>query len=606
MESMPKCSNCSKEAKKLESYGDILLCKECAKNYDEGNTNSSSKKNNWLIRTTDGHILGPYSHFKLRSLISNKKIVFLDEVSKDGEDWALIKNVDMFKDLALKTDFSLNESTVDIDISKLKKKETKPPVFKKGRAAPVRTAPPAAPKPKKYNESREKVVVQEDTRSFRWIPVFSAVLVVVVLLSGLVYYSTRGPSSKNMFEKADGADSGSDYFNEYYIKGREFEEGGVYKEALQYYRKALAAKPDHAGVRTRKAAIDFLILDNKSEAEKTMQELYTETNIGKISDQEEQCDIKNFLGIFEAKKGNFPAASGYFNQALVIRPTNAYIYYNIGRVLFRQENYSSALEYFHSAKKLSSSFSDAALYEGSTLMKLSRYREAYQVFSEAVLQNPNVREFYVLGAYAASKAYTNEKAFSILKKILSVDPYYYKKVFTPLYQLDKDNSIKGEINCVIEIMKSLSEGQKKQVGYILSLLYFIDGNTDAAMKYIPSDLNGADASGLLVSGIISFQQEHYDEAEKKIDKSLELDYSNSVAHLYAGEIALQNNDLGQARNHFTKAQSTDEATSLYATTLLGDVLFKSNYGSEALILWKKVISLDSHYLPAWERVLNYK
>jgi hypothetical protein len=70
---MSKCSKCGKESKKLSSYGDVLLCKDCALLYDD---------ELWLIRTTDGRILGPYPKNVLKEMISDKKIVFLDEVSR--------------------------------------------------------------------------------------------------------------------------------------------------------------------------------------------------------------------------------------------------------------------------------------------------------------------------------------------------------------------------------------------------------------------------------------------------------------------------------------------------------------------------------------------
>ena len=69
--------------------------------------------------------------------------------------------------------------------------------------------------------------------------------------------------------------------------------------------------------------------------------------------------------------------------------------------MFKQQNYSGALEYFKNAKKLSASFSDAAFYEGLSLLRTNKYREAAVVFNDAQEQNPNTRESYTLGAYAA-------------------------------------------------------------------------------------------------------------------------------------------------------------------------------------------------------------
>jgi lipopolysaccharide biosynthesis regulator YciM len=84
-----------------------------------------------------------------------------------------------------------------------------------------------------------------------------------------------------------------------------------------------------------------------------------------------------------------------------------------------------------------------------------------------------------------------------------------------------------------------------------------------------------------------------------------LDYSNQLTHLYAGILAIEEDNLGQARNHLMKAQATDEYTSLYAITLMGDVMFRSGEKNTAMVMWKKVISMNQRYIPAWERILNF-
>ena len=592
---MPKCSVCNRSVKKLVSYGKMLLCKDCLRSYEEQSTGRLDT-DKWLIRTTDGHILGPYDHSALRTLITDKKVVFLDEVSCDGDDWNLIKNISSFKDLALKTDYKLSESTVDIDVRDLdrtasgeeRKDTSRPPIFKREKRVPIPVSLPD---------------VVEITSSWKRPLIATAAVLVLVTVGTFIFIGVKGGSNKN--HSAKYSNETSDYFNKYYIKGREYEEGGLFKEALDYYRKALAAVPGNSGVRIKKAAIDLMVLSNTNEAAKVLQELYAESNVGKVTDQEEQCDIKTFLGLLEAQKNNHQAAMGYFNQALAIRPTNAYIYYNIGRVLFKQQNYSGSIEYFRNSKKLAASLSDAALYEGLALLKLAKYREALQVFTEAQTQNPNMREFYTLGAYAAIKMSNVPKAYASIKKMLMIDPYYFKREFTPLYQMPKEELINEEISYVGEVIRGLDDGQKAEGYCVAALLSLVKGNADEGFKILASAGQAEFSEKLMVAGILYFHQQKYEDAKKKIDKSLEMDYSNNIAHLYAGQLSLKNNDLGQARNHFTKAQSSDESTSLYATTLLGDIYIKSGEQNAAIVLWKKVLSLDARYTPAWERVLSF-
>ncbi|MEI6080797.1 MAG: tetratricopeptide repeat protein, partial [bacterium] len=278
--------------------------------------------------------------------------------------------------------------------------------------------------------------------------------------------------------------------------------------------------------------------------------------------------------------------------------------YDIGATLFKQGSYTEALEYFRNAQKLLPFFTDAILYEGRTFMKLNRFREAARVFSDGMLQNPNIREFYTFGAYSVFKTQGAERGLDLLEKITAIDPYYPQKVFTPLIEVQKDSTIAEEINDVIDIMKDLNDTQQTQAKYFLSMLYFMDANYDAAVRTLASVDRDHNSVAQLILGGIAYHQGKYDEAEKKFAKSLELDYSNNIAHIYAGQIALKKGDIGQAKNHFTKAQATNEATSLYAVTLLGDISVTLGEPTQAVALWKKVLAIDSHYGPAWQRILE--
>jgi len=597
---MSKCSNCGKNAKVLVSYGDMLLCDGCVSSYDNQVEKDKDISGKWLIRTADGKILGPYKYEPLRKLISDKKVVFLDEVSRSGDDWTLIKNIEVFRDIALQASYSLNESTVDVDLNNISAQPVEEPV------TDTRTTKRSGSRPPLFKRQATVDVIVKSSLMW-WKKKKNALfgMVTTLLLVAAVisfYFINTQKKDSDMLNMV----SGNDNFNRYYIEGREFEEGGLFKEAAKYYDKSLSLNSSHSGTRIRKAAIDLVIDGDTSSAEKELEKLYSDTNIGKITDQEEQADIKTFLGILEAKKNNNQSAIGYFNQALAIKPTNAYLYYNIGAVLFKQGNYTEALEYFKNAQKLLPMFTDAILYEGRSLMKLNRFKEAAKTFSEGTAQNPNIRQFYTLGAYSVFKTTGQgaDKILEVLKNITAIDPYYAQKIFIPLCQIDKDSTIADEINYTMDMIKDFNDSQKVQASYLLAMLYLMDANYDAATKIL-SHLNIEKSSiAQFILGAIAYHQSKYDDAERKLAKSLELDYSNSIAHIYAGQISLKKDDMGQAKNHFTKAQATNESTSLYAITLLGDINIAVGEASQAMVLWKKVLSMDSHYTPAWQRILE--
>lgn len=572
-----------------------MLCKDCAVKYELDNT-SNIEVERWLIRTTDGKIMGPYKGSHIKELINSKKVVFLDEIAKPGKEWTLIKNVDYFRDIALGADYSLSESTANFDIEALeqaKEKEQKrraaPPAFKKTRIIVPDEDQEYVYKPKLV--SKHNILI----------PAVVAFSIVAAIGIGIWILEASYFSKRTAV-----VDETSDYFNKYYIKGKELEEGGLFKEALKYYHKALAAKPHHSSVRIRKAAIDLVVLSNLSSSEKELQELYADANIGKIPDQEEQSDIKTFLGILEFNKGNFSSAEGYFNQALAVRPTNATLYYNIGCLMMKKADYKGAAEYFRNAQKLSTSFSDAALMEGIAMIKQGKHKDAAKIFASALQQNQNVREFYTMGAYANYISSSPQAAFELIKKAIYLDPYYFKRVFTPLHQIPKDDLMNEELDHLNEIYKYFTDNtEKRYTAYMITLLNLIKGNNSTVSKMLESDLfKDDDPIKLMILGIMKYNQTKTGDSQEYISRSLSVDYANQLAHLYAGMLAIDTNNLGQARNHLMKAQASDELTALYAVTLMGDVMLKSGEKNTAMVLWKKVLSMDSRYIPAWERVLT--
>ena len=153
-----------------------------------------------------------------------------------------------------------------------------------------------------------------------------------------------------------------------------------------------------------------------------------------------------------------------------------------------------------------------------------------------------------------------------------IDPFYFKREFTPLYQMPKEDFINDEIASTSELVKSLDDKQKEDALCALAILNLVKGDYDEALKTLAGISQFETSEKLMTSGIIYFHQQKYEDAKKKLDRSLEFDYSNNLSHLYAGQVALKENDLGQARNHFTKAQSAMRHLTVCNNTAWGHIL----------------------------------
>lgn len=549
--------------------------------------------NMWLIRTISKEIIGPYNTSEVEELILKKKIVFLDEISKSTSDWELIKNIDDFKDIALEAGYDISESTKSIDISDSTARKD---VYNKRTPIPPKFDKTVIdPRKYRYEYLRGK---PSFLKSKPFIAIAS-ILIIFIFYFGI----KRVISYRNSIDFKYGKSSTYETFNKLYIRAEDYSKGGLFRKARDYYEKALKLKPAHSGIRIKKLAIDLYLNENLKSVEEKLKKLYAESNIGKIPDQYEQSSIRTFLGLLETKKGNYESAMDYFNQSLSIKQTNAHTYYNMGRITYEKKQYKKALEYFRNAQKLTSNFLEAILYEGLCLIKIGRTTEAYSLFSSSVLQNLKLKEFYVLGAYASIKVGNKLTAISLLKKVTSFDFFYKDKTFIPLYQIKRDDLSKEMFTYLNYIKENLDSSDRKWADYIKASFYIVKNDFNSARKILQS-YNTSVALSML--GVIDFKDRNFNASKEKIKLALEKDYSNVLAHLYMGKLMMDGKNLGQALNHFTKAQSESGTINIEATLLKGDVYLKYNKSDEALIIWKKVLSIDYRYSPAWERILKIK
>lgn len=565
------CDLCNKNTE-LTSYDSLSLCTKCLKEY--------KAKEYWLIRTTNKKILGPYDTNKIQKLILDKKIVFLDEIAKPGRSWELIKNITSFKNIALDTGYDLDEATVDFDYSKIS--QTPTPIM-------------STNKYDKQVVNSRKLRLMTPSRSyyFSYKKIFPTLGILFIIILSFSIYRTYRKDKLNIVNNYQAEELD---FNKLYIKAREYEEGGLFEKARTLYEKALTYRPNHPSARIKKLAIDLRLSKNLDSIEKELQILYADSNLGKIPDMDDQTDIRIFLGILETKKRNYNSALAYFNQALAIKPTSAFIYYNIGRILFIEKKYSESIEYFRNAQKLSPSFIDAILYEAKALLEMKEYEMAHMLFASSTLQNIYLREFYIIGAYAAVKARNESTAISLLKRYVFSDYMYNEKLLTPLYQIERADLLDECLEYLEQVEKQITD--KTWVLYAKASIYSLKGDYKEAKSIVQSN-NSTDMS---ILSFINYQEKDYDNAFENAQKALEIDYSNVLAHIYAGKVMFIRKNWGQALNHFTKAQSMGGSIGTEAKYLEGEVYDQYGKKDEAIIIWKKLLSQNPKYKIVWEKL----
>lgn len=546
-----------------------------------------SKDSDWLIRTTNRHVFGPYTKNQIEELVKSKKIFLLDELSHKGESWETVKNIKEFKDLALDgASYEYEEDTVNLNEvesqeifdnvsldTATKKQEQRtntsyqPPVF----------------------DLKTLIKKKKITKKF----IYSSISVfLLILLTSLYFYGYK--SGEDL--KVSNTDLVNSNFDKIFLKARKYEEAGFYNIAYAEYKKCLQLNSKDINSMLSELSIRAIFFNDYKNVSNEINELFALTNTGQIKSLDTQSDIINLQGIVYYLNSDYENALSSFNQSMLLRPSQSHIYHNIGMTLLKQNKLEQAASYFNKAKKLASNIYISSFYEALILLRLYKYKDAYNIFSDLVIQESNSRINYVFAAYTKFLSKDAQSANELIEKSINIEPFYNQNHFFPISYIIDTKMFTG-INETQEMLSAFKDN--KYLKQLLVLLYLENANVENAISFIGKEK----INNFTIEAIARFYNSDYLESKKLLDKALEIDYSDTLAHLYLGKINFFENNLSQALNNFTKAQANTETMSLEAMVLLGDVYDKFGKTEKAIELWKKVVSIDNRYKPAWHRIL---
>jgi len=128
------------------------------------------------------------------------------------------------------------------------------------------------------------------------------------------------------------------------------------------------------------------------------------------------------LGFIAAKREHFPDAVRWFEQASVMAPEDAEIWFNLGFVRERNGQRAEAITAFREAVRLKPSQDRAWYGLGLTLAQLGQHGDAALAFEEAArLQPMNGEAWYHLGM-AQHLAHNPERARQVIEHLRSFEP----------------------------------------------------------------------------------------------------------------------------------------------------------------------------------------
>ena len=189
---------------------------------------------------------------------------------------------------------------------------------------------------------------------------------------------------------------------------------GLAPDAEQYYRTALAIKPDFT-----EAHYDLaLMLAACFRLDEARQEL----NIVLKSHPERAEALLSRAGI-AVKQGRLEEAAGDFQSALRLQPGNRYAQLSLAKTLLAEDRFVEASRYFGEVVNMQPGNLEARRDFGYALARSGRLDDAFREFSEIVRLKPEARAYADLGAVMEKQGRSIE-AVVYYRKSLVLNPDY--------------------------------------------------------------------------------------------------------------------------------------------------------------------------------------
>ncbi|HYL95955.1 MAG TPA: tetratricopeptide repeat protein [Terriglobales bacterium] len=126
-------------------------------------------------------------------------------------------------------------------------------------------------------------------------------------------------------------------------RGDELRANKYYLDAVDYYRAALAKKPDDPQI-LNKLGIAELLLTRYKEARKSFEHA--------IKHEHDYADARNNLGVIYYIEKKYPKAIKEYERAITLRPDAASFYSNLGAAYFSKKEFEKAVAAYSKALQL--------------------------------------------------------------------------------------------------------------------------------------------------------------------------------------------------------------------------------------------------------------
>ncbi len=184
-------------------------------------------------------------------------------------------------------------------------------------------------------------------------------------------------------------------------------------DAVEAYRQAVEAKPDHIG-----ALCNLGIALRQSGRVNDALAAYRKA----LALAPESADVQYNLGVVLSAVGQFEDAAEAFRRAIALKPDFAQAHANLGNALQKAGRAEDAIAAYHQAVSVKPDHAGALTNLGTTLHKLGRHEEAVEVLGRALAVAPDLGPAlgYLAAALAALKRH--DETVAAARRALALEP----------------------------------------------------------------------------------------------------------------------------------------------------------------------------------------
>lgn len=320
-----------------------------------------------------------------------------------------------------------------------------------------------------------------------------------------------------------------------------------------------------------------------------------------------EFDYSFMEGVRSKITGDIQAAMGWFDNCLKIYPGSPVVKYELGNILYTNEDYNGALQL---AREAVSGNQDNMWYKlllANVLQKKAMIEEACNVYSDIIAKYPDKEEFYLIEAGLYISVEKWEKAIEVYNKYEKehgvTEPVSIEKI--KLYT--KLNNLKQASNELLKLIKKYPD--RNEYLSLLAELYFNYNQDKKGLQILDKILSADPDNGFVHFYLADYYRDKKNEAEteKYVKKGLlsdEIDNSYKVQYILK---LIMNPDTtlvsDSQLNGYMDLLMSKYSDDLGVRALHSDFLKKDNKLQEAREELEFILSKDKDNYLIWEELL---